>query len=57
MNEKEIVVTAKDAAPFMRPLLAKLGIAIDDDGPHIDGTPQMSGLFNMPQRPMFKVKR
>lgn len=55
-NETEVTITAKDCVPFMRPLLAKLDIAIDDEGQHIDGPPQMSGLFDMPPRRFLKAK-
>lgn len=54
-KETEVTITAKDAAPFMRPLLAKLDIMIDDDG-KVPGEIQYSGLFNMPPRPFLKVK-
>lgn len=52
-NEKEVIITARDAAPFMRPLLAKLDIVIDDDG-RVPGEIQYSGLFDMPPRPFLK---
>lgn len=54
-NETEVTITAKDAAPFMRPLLAKLDISIDDEG-RVPGEIQYSGLFDMPPRPFLKAK-
>lgn len=46
-------VTARGVARFMRPLLAKIGIPIDEDGT-LPGGIRYGGLFDMPPRPMLK---